>query len=60
MRVDRRCFGCLLFCLVQEKRDHLDTMKVEEVGYCRGYVKKILDRFYMKAFLICDEYLAEE
>ena len=60
MWVDRRCFGCLLFCLVQEKIDDLDTMKVEEVGYFHGYVKKILDRFYVKNFLICDEYLAEE
>ena len=45
---------------MQEKRDDLDTMKVEDAGYCYGYVKKILDRFYVKDFLICDEYLAEE
>ena len=30
-------------------------MKVEDAGYCRGNVKKILDSFYMKACSRCDE-----
>ena len=35
-------------------------MKVEDAGYCRGNVKKILDKFYVKACSRCDEDLEED
>ena len=35
-------------------------MKVEDTGYCRGNVKKVLDNSYMIACSRCDEDLEED
>ena len=35
-------------------------MKVEEKGYCRGNVKKVLDSPYMMAYQRCDEDLIQD
>ena len=61
--VDCRCFVCLfvvLSCAGQKRWFGYDEIKVGDAGYCRGNVKKVLNRSYEMASSRCDEYLDED
>ena len=47
-------------CAGENRWSRYGDMKVEDIGDLCGNVKNILDNFYMKAWLRCDEDLAEE
>ena len=59
--ISRMCSVCfVLFCAGQKRLSGYDEMKVEDVVYFHGNVKKFLDNSYDMDFSRCGEDLDED
>ena len=50
----------VLICASKKRLFGYNEMKVGDVGYCHGDIKKVLNLFYKKACSKCDEDLDED